>query len=162
MDAGRRCKLSHQILSCFKISSTRLIALQCEARARTKTAAQNLPKHAISSEKNQFSGDSLCPSPGPPRCEGYPLPTLHPRSKPNLLDPPFRLLKILVRFMPMTCCRSPAFEIQYAAPESVLVLPSTQRFVSGINGISNTRVYSLHALPGGPGWGSLTTKRFWV
>ena len=49
---GTLMQIGPQILSSFKISSTGLLALQCDVRAQTKnTPPKNSPKHSISSVK---------------------------------------------------------------------------------------------------------------
>jgi len=55
-----------QMLSCFKISSTRLFALQWERDDGTdKNTALSSLKHAISSDNVIFSGQGARPSPSP-------------------------------------------------------------------------------------------------
>ena len=52
---GTPLQIVPHILSYFKISSTVLFGLQCEARARTKNITQNSPEHAsLFQSKNAF------------------------------------------------------------------------------------------------------------
>ena len=48
-----------QILSCFKISSNRLLALQCEVMARTNNTTQNSPKFHFQCKIHFFLGRAL-------------------------------------------------------------------------------------------------------
>ena len=70
-----------QISSCFKISNTRLLALQCDTRARTKIQL-SIHQNTLFQAKNHFSEEG--PSLLFPGCRGTPSPYLTPR----LLDPP--------------------------------------------------------------------------
>ena len=71
-------KCNNTRTQCFKISSIRLLALQCEVRARKNTL--RIHQNIISSEKNFFLLSEPCPLSRP--CPGgrVPLAMLHPSS----------------------------------------------------------------------------------